>query len=333
MTLGILTSFDDSYKQYITSCEDLGIDYEVIDFKSDYWLKDLKKGNYDGLLVRPPSQTQEFNTIYMERLYFIHSILGIPMYPSYDSLFLYENKRVAGDWLEHFGFPHLKTHVFQTKEDATDFISRNEFPLVFKTNIGSSATGVDIVKNKSEALTLINRAFGRFSPFYKYKFRPSRLKIKLPGTPISQRNFVIIQQYVDIKWEWRLIKIGNSFFGRRKLLKNGFASGSKLTGWGKPPDELLFMIREISEKQGFRNISIDFFETTDDNFLVNEVHALFGTTPEITRDESELYIDGKPGRLVFKEGKFIFEEGFFNQNLSYLLRVEDFVKQLSEKNE
>lgn len=333
MKLGILTSFDNSYKQYIKSCEDLGIAYEIINFTSDYWLENVKKTDCDGFLVRPPCEKQEHNSIYMERLYFMHSILKVPIYPSYRSLFLYENKRVTGDWLEHFGFPHLKTHVFQSKKDALNFIDKSEFPLVFKTNIGSSASGVDIARSHKEALKWVNRAFGRFSPFYKYRFYPSRFFIKLPDNMITQRNFVIIQNYVEIKWEWRMIRIGESYFGRRKLLKDGFASGSKLTGWGKPPEQLLYIIKEISEKQGFSNISVDFLETIDGNFLVNELHALYGSTPEITRDGSEMYIDGKPGRFIFKEDKFVFEEGIFNQNVSYLLRVKDFVNQLSGKNE
>jgi len=331
MKLGILTSFDSSYKEYIKSCEDLNINYEVIDFTSDFWLEKIKRSGCDGYLARPPCEKQEHNSIYMERLYFMHSILQVPIYPSYASLFLYENKRVTGDWLEHYGFPHLKSHVFQTKEEAVSFIDKSTFPLVFKTNIGSSASGVDIVKNRKEALKWINRAFGRFSPYYKYRFYKSRFLIKLPDNMIVQNHFVLIQKYVEIKWEWRLIRIGESYFGYKKLLKDGFASGSKLVGLGTPPDELLYMIKSISEKQGFRNTSVDFLETTDGDFFVNEVHALFGSILQDKSDESELYVEGKPGRFIFKNGKFIFEEGLFNQNRSYLLRVKDFVNQLSEQ--
>ena len=47
-----------------------------------------------------------------------------------------------------------------------------------------------------------------------------------------------------------------------------------------------------------------------------------------------MYIDGKPGRYRYFNNEWVFEEGYFNQNGSMNLRVEDFIRILKEaKNE
>jgi hypothetical protein len=35
-----------------------------------------------------------------------------------------------------------------------------------------------------------------------------------------------------------------------------------------------------------------------------------------------LEVDGKPGRYIFQDGQWVFEEGMFNSNESYDLRLE-----------
>jgi len=44
-----------------------------------------------------------------------------------------------------------------------------------------------------------------------------------------------------------------------------------------------------------------------------------------------MMVDGKPGRYIKKGGKWIFEEGAFNQNESYNLRLEYVLDQLKKK--
>ena len=41
-----------------------------------------------------------------------------------------------------------------------------------------------------------------------------------------------------------------------------------------------------------------------------------------------MIIDGKPGRYILKNSKWIFEEGNFNKNNSYNLRLENVINLL-----
>lgn len=137
---------------------------------------------------------------------------------------------------------------------------------------------------------------------------------------------MIIQEFESILWEWRVIKVGPSFFGFKKLLKGSYASGSLRFGWVPPPRELLELLDRVCERGNFFSMAMDVFETEDGRFLINELQSIFGST-----NESQMYIDGVPGRYVREGGDYVFEEGVFNMHKSYPLRVAHFVEILKAR--
>ncbi len=149
--------------------------------------------------------------------------------------------------------------------------------------------------------------------------------IPVPKFGMMQKHYVIIQDFIPIKWEWRIIKIGESYFGHQKLLKGKFASGSDLVGWVEPPHELLFMIKELCEKGNFDSMAMDVLESLDGKFYINEIQSLFGSFLPY-----QMRINDVPGRFVIINNQFVFEEGEFNKYGSNLLRVEDFVNKLNQ---
>jgi glutathione synthase/RimK-type ligase-like ATP-grasp enzyme len=262
-----------------------------------------------------------------EKLYTIVAFLGRKIYPSYDELFIYENKKMMSYWLQVHDIPHVKTEVFYEKKRFLQFLEKSALPIVIKTNIGSTAKGVEIVRNRAKARFIADMTFGKGStklaPGYTKQCTGKILSVPAIGT--LQRHFLIVQTFEKIKWEWRMIKIGDSYFGHKKLLKGDFASGSGSVGWEAPPLQLLHMLEAICEKGRFDSMAVDIFETEDGRFLVNELQSIFGSY-----DDSQMYIEGKPGRYLKQNGRFVFQEGKFNQHSSYLLRVKHFVQILSE---
>ncbi|PWJ88082.1 hypothetical protein C7380_12020 [Oceanotoga teriensis] len=328
MKLGILKEFSGYESNYIKACEDLKVDYEIIDIISNDWIDNILKSNCDGFLVRPSFAKDVWKRMYDEKLYFISHVLKKPIYPDYYSLFIYENKKNMAYFLKLNDIPHPKTWIFYDKEEALNFVEKyDKYPLVFKPNIGSGALGIKFM-NKNQAKKIINKIFTKwkFFNFGYTKWYKTRFKLSYPIMDDKQYNFVIFQEKLDVKWEWRIIRIGESFFGHQKLAKGKFHSGSGKVGWVKPPEELLNLVKRITDENGFRSMDIDIFETLDNKFYVNELQAIFGSY-----DNSQMYIDGKPGRYLFKDGEWIFEEGYFNQNGSFNLRVEDFLKILNNQ--
>lgn len=329
MKLAVLKAFDNYHKYYIRACKELKVDFDVVDFIAPDWMYQVSKENYDGFLCRPPSKFQERKTMFDERLYILNKLMGCQIYPTYEELYLYENKRMMSYWLDLHNFPHPDTKVFYLKQDLLTFLKTTaDYPFVIKSNIGSTSKGVKIVHNNIQARRLAYRYFGLISPKLVKGYTAITTGKIIPFVSLGSRekHFMIVQKFEKIKWEWRVVKIGNSYFGHKKLLKGKFASGSHLKGWDKPPDELLFLIKDICETGKFVSMNADIFETEDGRYLINELQSLFGQ-----KTKHLMYLNGKPGRFVFKNDQFEFEEGNFNQHQSYLLRVKHFLEILESQ--
>jgi len=100
------------------------------------------------------------------------------------------------------------------------------------------------------------------------------------------------------------------------------ASGKLIKSYDSVPFKLLDFIRNVSEENGLSSVAIDVFEQNE-GYLVNEIQCFFGQS-----DPYQMLVDGKPGRYIYKEDKWIFEEGMFNTNESYDLRLEHALKQI-----
>ena len=61
-----------------------------------------------------------------------------------------------------------------------------------------------------------------------------------------QKEFVILQQFIKHDYEWRVVRIGNSFFAHKKLLHGDKASGSLLKGYENPPITLFDFVKKIT---------------------------------------------------------------------------------------
>jgi len=335
MNLGIAIGFGDpegTWRRYEKACQKIGIDYTIIDILSYNWIENINKvkEKIDGILVGPPCQNIEEYDIYMERLYFINHEIGIPIYPSYNELKLYENKRYCTSWLKYHNYLIPDTYVFVHKKQAQEFIKKSQYPIVIKATIGAGASAVHIVKNKLFAKWIVHQVFGfhRLLSFgYVSWVRYKNYPIYIPLLGSSMRHYIIIQKYIPIKWEWRIIKIGESYFGHQKLLKGKYASGSNRVGWVDPPTHLFDLIRDICQNGNFNSMAMDIFESIDGQFYINELQSMFGSYKN-----SQMYINGKPGRYIYKEGQYIFEEGYFNIYGSCLLRVEHFISILRQNN-
>ncbi|MEA1972497.1 MAG: hypothetical protein U9N34_04280, partial [Candidatus Cloacimonadota bacterium] len=237
-------------------------------------------------------------------------------------------KRLMYYWLETHNFPHADTYVFYRKKEYFEFIEHyNNFPLIYKSNIGAKSSGVKLIKTKKMGKMIGRKIFGRFASLSLTKgYTPVKSGKIIPVTAVGmiEKHTLLIQKFEKIKWEWRMVRIGNSYFGHKKLLKGNFASGTHLKGWGKPPEKLLNLLKNLIDKGNFYSMAVDIFETEDGRFLINELQSIFGQPTK-----NLMLIDDKPGRYIFKDNQFIFEEGEFNEHHSFKLRVKHFIEILN----
>lgn len=332
----------DHYR-WIEAIENSGapIIYKIIDLTRNNWLDHIIDFEPDFLLAKPGGLTLLFKQLYDERLMILVNDLGYKCYPTLDEILIYENKRYLSYWLKAHEVPHPKTNVFYFKQEAINFLKSTDLPVIAKTNIGASGSGVSILKNLHEVLDYIKETFDgrgakkRWGPNFSkggwvrrglhYVFHPRDINKKIDiykqRRDDSQRDFVIFQEFIPHEFEWRCVRIGDSFFAHKKLLNNEKASGSLLKGYENPPMKILDFIFEITEKHNLTSVAIDFFETETKGYLVNEIQCFFGQS-----DPYQMLVDGKPGRYIRKHDKWIFEEGDFNTNESFDLRIQHILK-------
>lgn len=311
--LGIIYEPYQYHQYFVEACMQLEISFDIIDIHNNDWLENLKKENYDGILVWPNATNEYLKMVYDSRIKLITEILKIPVFPEYNAIWLYENKIRGYDWLHTNGFQTAKTHIYFNKLDALRHLDNHTLPLVVKTNMGASGKGVYIVKTKSEFKKIVRKSFTHglksvgFSPY------------------AESRGYIFIQEFLENIMEWRMVRIGDDFFGHQKLMAAASHkhSGSLLKGWERPPNDLLDLLYEITEKGNFRSMNADIFVDGQGKYYVNELHTVFGqSTRELMR------IDGKPGRFIRKNEEWVFEEGDFVPGHSAVARIKYFISTL-----
>jgi glutathione synthase/RimK-type ligase-like ATP-grasp enzyme len=330
MKLGILKSYpeiDPLVESYRQACDACNVESVVLDLFADDWIEQIKQAHVDGVLVREKANISEYKEMYNERLWVIKHYLQIPIYPSWHELFLYENKRMYAYFFETHGIRTPKTHVFYSKEEAMAYCNKTSYPIVVKTCGGAAGSGVSIVRKKSKAKRIIRSVFGRFDPRLALgyvHFAKVGGFIPVPKLGMSQRHYLIIQEYIDIETEWRIIKLGDTYAGYIRPTINGYGS-SELLEYGFPPKKLLFLIKEITEANRFDSLSLDVLIGKDGEYYITEMQSLFGLwTPH------QCEVDGVGGKIEFRNGDFVFVEGedCFKWN-GNLLRVQDFINKLN----
>lgn len=340
----LCNELEDDHILWIKACEDYisQVEYRIVNLTSNIWLEEIQKEPFDILLAKPGGLTAPFKQLYDERIYILGVVLGYKIFPSPQEIFIYENKRFLASWLKANNIPHPKTEVFYSYGEALEYTRSTSYPFVAKTNIGASGSGVIIIKSITEAKDYINETFrGRGAPqrtgpnrekggFLKrgihYIFHPSDItkKLHIYKTKAAnlQKDFVIFQEYIPHDFEWRLVRIGDSYFAHKKLKAGEKSSGSLLKNYDNPSLGILNFVKQITDNQEFYSQAIDIFESTR-GYLVNEMQCIFGQS-----DPYQMLVDSNAGRYSFINGNWVFEQGDFARNACYNLRLEYILNEL-----
>ncbi len=346
MKWGILKNeFDENHLFWKAACLKLGQKFEIIDLTSNSWLDEVLTKDFDGFLTCPSGRETLFKQLYDERIYIINKVLNNFCYPNYDEIVIHENKKFLSYWLKANNIPHPKTFVFYNKAEAINFVENHPLPLVAKFNIGASGKGVKIFHNLNELKEYTYDAFSKglrqnWGPNLKMGAlrnrikniikNPSRIKTRLEVYKKVyneiQKGLVILQEYIPHDYEWRIVKIGDSYFAHQKVKSGEKASGTKGINYILPPDKHLNFVKDLCDKYDFNSMAVDAFEDGKGGLLINELQTIFGHVQEYICEKA-----GKPGRLLFENNEWKFEEGMFNTNLSYDLRLENAIQLLKNK--
>lgn len=314
--VGILQTRALFHTFYVAACQELGVPFRVLDVANDEWLRIVQKSGCEIFLAWPDASIMPWARMYKDRCDLIESELNIPVFPGRLERWLYEDKIRTRDWLTANNLPLPKTWVFFDEDAAREFASHCELPLVFKTSFGAAATGVEIVKSRRRVLNIIRRAFA---------------KGHVPdGHDLRDRQWrsVLFQRFVPNLREWRMVRIGDSYFGHPKGRSGEFHSGSGSVEWAMPGKDLLELLHRVTELGDFRSMAVDVFEAPDGKLYINELQTVFGASTAV----DQMRNDGVAGRMV-REGDcgWAFEPGDFSRNACANARLQYMLQRLASK--
>jgi hypothetical protein len=312
--LGILRDALFGFEHYVAACVKSGLPYQVIDLFASDWVEQVRASRCDLFVVWPGECIAEWKKLFDERLWFLTKELGKTLYPSYESLWLYGSKERQRDWLQIHGIPSPKTWIFHRLEDAMEFLAQADYPVIAKTDLGAASYGVRILKTRRKAERLTRAVFSH------------GLVGHCADRSAWQWRHILFQEYLggDLE-EWRMVRIGDSFFGHQKERGlDGLHSGSGMCQWKDPGPELLDLLKQVTDRGAFRSMCLDVFKTEDGHLLVNECQAVFGCAVATT----QMKVNGVPGRYVWNNGVWQFQEGEFCGNYMCDLRIQDLMEEL-----
>jgi len=310
--LGIVREMTQQHRYFMAACRDLGVPYVLIDLFAPDWIDRVQASGCETLLIWPSAYMTVWKQMIDDRIRILCEDLGKGVYPSLKEIWLYESKRRQTYWLDTHGIPHPRTWIFYDIDQAMDFCKTAPLPLVAKTDTGARASGIRIVRTRKCLARHMRRVFHKGM-------------VRQGGDPRDRQwGMVFLQEYLPDITEWRMVRIGDSYFGHQKLRRGQFHSGSKLVGWCPPSAQLLDFVRDVTDRGPFTSMNIDVFQTRDGRFLVNELQALFGS-----KRPYQMLINGQMGRYVHggADNGWVFEPGNFCANNSCNLRVQYLLRQ------
>lgn len=342
MKIGIFAIPEGGHAKVISACEEMGVAYEVIDLFGPNWIEEFRAKPCDGYILRPCTYTTIWRNVYLRRLWLVRERLEGRCVPTLDSILYYESKILMADLFRLAGIPHAKTETFFRFRDAWNYASHASLPKIVKTDGGAGAVGVYRIHSRWALRAQVLRSFltrnvvrgyhsfhdlrrfvvGHIAPWREFLKHGDYL-IK----PDVNQGYIVIQDNIDVAAEWRIVVIGDSYFGHQKGMgKNKFHSGSGKGTWVAPPFHLLDQVQQWYETLHLNAMTFDIFEDKQGNYFVNEMQALMGT-----KALSQMYIDGVPGRFLHNDGQWVFQEGEFGRHNCNMLRIEALLEILGHK--
>ena len=262
--LGVLTNRASYHRYHLQACVELRVPCVTIDIIAPDWWQTVQRERCDAYVCWPDATLTSTAKIVKDRIDLLEQATGRPVVPGKRERWLYEDKQRLAEWLLVEEVDHPRTSVFVTQEAATSFARSVELPVVVKTSFGAAAAGVTIVRKRRQLEELVKAAFGRGIVAQGHDNRD------------RQRGVIIVQAYVDIVNEWRVLRTSRRYMVRLKERVGDFHSGSGGVTWAEPLAGLLEFCRHVSERHGLEYAAMDVFETRDGRLLVNEIQAVVG---------------------------------------------------------
>lgn len=227
---------------------------------------------------------------------------GILVFPSSRSSWHYDDKVGQKYLLEAIGAPLINTEVFYEEHLALEWINTTEFPKVWKLRGGAGSQNVKLVKNKSQAIRIVKRSFGRGwlssrghhfgNGISHFRRDPSIRNLLAIGrgaarfiwphstfrNQVREKNYVYFQDFVpDNLHDIRVVVIGERAFAIKRMVRpNDFrASGSGVLQYdvSEIPIACVQLAFQYAKRLSSQSIAFDFVKFRGEYLIVEISYA------------------------------------------------------------
>ena len=250
--------------------------------------------------------------------------MGIPVFPSWETIWHFDDKIGQDFLLRAANIPAPKTWVFWYRRDALEFCRTATYPMVLKLAAGIMSRNVTLLRDFAEAEYWINRMFGAgvvtlekptlggVSGVGRRVHDAVRLLAKgLPphASPFAeiQRSYFLVQEFLaGNEFDSRITVVGNRAFGFRRHNRPGDfrASGSGRIDWDqtKIDPAMVRLAFGAQRKLGAQSLAIDGMYRNGQP-VIGEISYIYeGWAVAACPGHWELHGEPEDGRLEWVEG-------------------------------
>lgn len=286
-------------KRWIEYCEQNKIPFKIVNCYDTRIIESLSDVD---ILLWHFSHTSVEDTLIAKHILWAAELSGKKVYPDSNTFWCFDDKISQKYVLESIDAPFAQTAVFVNKESALKWITKAEYPLVFKLKKGAGSKSVRLVPTQADAKKLINKAFGKgFKPLGRYvsematmfknssqkrKFHFLKNAYKIPKVLLNsirinkmmgrECGYIYFQKFIpNNKYDTRITVInGNCAFGFiRNVRPNDFrASGSGSINYDPKliEPEVVKMSFDVAKKLKAQSIAFDFVKDSNGHFWIVE---------------------------------------------------------------
>ncbi|MHC1775899.1 MAG: RimK family alpha-L-glutamate ligase [Lentimicrobium sp.] len=304
MKIAIHHSVHSFSRYWIDYCKEENIDYKIVDCYKSNIIDQLS--DCDALMFHHHHQNSR-DVLFARQLLNAVESSGKVVFPDFRTGWHFDDKVGQKYLFESVGAPLVPSYVFYSKEDALKWAAETIFPKVFKLRGGSSGSNVRLARTKREAVSIVNKAFGRgYSNFNAWgilhdrvnHFRKGKesfwgvlkgvgrlfISTKFAKVAGRERGYAYFQDFIPGNtYDIRITYVNNRIFAlRRRVRKGDFrASGGGMQEYDMNliPKEAIQIGFDISRRLKLQTAAYDFILDNDKPVIV-EVSYGFGYDPQ-----------------------------------------------------
>jgi len=279
-------SFSDRWIEY---CRENNLQYKIVNCYHGDIIEQLR--GCDALMWNW-NQYDHKAVLFARQLIYSVEEMGLEVFPDSNTIWHFDDKVGQKYLLEAVNAPLVPSYIFYDKQEAMNWISRADFPKVFKLRGGAASANVRLVKNRKQARAICRQAFGKgFKPvsgyFSDFRAKTRRVKKtsdlieKLKRLPQSlsriytanmfmnrEKGYLYFQDFVPgNEYDTRIVVIGDKALGLvRHTRKNDFrASGSGAIEYKRESidERCVLSAFRLSEKLQTQSLACDFVFNED----------------------------------------------------------------------